>query len=110
MVPYLVGHNISQQHNMPRVDDHVVRFHGILDLVDDGSSCGFDTKHLGDLDDMIGRRMFPNDTCRRIYIFNSCDGRRNKITNLLSPYTAVNHIPPPAIPCLLFCPWHHLPL
>lgn len=40
---YLVGHDIAKQHDMTRIDDHVMRFHGILDLIDDRSPRGLDS-------------------------------------------------------------------
>ena len=47
---------------MPRVDTHAVARHCVLDLIDDGPTCGLDSQHLCGLDDMIGGRVFANDT------------------------------------------------
>ena len=62
-VACLVGHDVPQQHNVPRVDVHVVGFHSVLNFVDDGLAGCLDTEDLGDFDDMVGGREFANDTC-----------------------------------------------
>lgn len=53
MKRYLVGHDIAKQHDMSRVNDHVVTFHGILNLIDDGTPGCLDTEHLSNLNDVI---------------------------------------------------------
>jgi hypothetical protein len=40
---------------------HAVRGHGMLDLIDDGPSCGFNTQDLGRFHDVIRRRVFTHD-------------------------------------------------
>lgn len=62
---HLVSHNISQQHNMSRIDIHAVTLHRVLDLVDDGLPRGFNPKNLCDVDDVVGRGLFANDSCER---------------------------------------------
>lgn len=61
---YLVGHYIAEQHNMSRIDAHSVRTHGVLNLIDDGQPCGFDTQNLGGFDNVVGRSLFADDTWR----------------------------------------------
>jgi hypothetical protein len=39
---------------MPRVNDHVVGLHRILDFVDDGPAGSFNAEYLSDFDDMVG--------------------------------------------------------
>lgn len=46
---------------MARIDDHVVRLHGILDFVDNCLSCSLDPKNLGDLNDMVGGCMLAHN-------------------------------------------------
>lgn len=47
---------------MPWVDDHVVRFHGVLDLVDDCSPRRFDAEDFGYFSDMIRRCLLADNT------------------------------------------------
>ena len=51
---------------MPRVDTHTVTLHGVVDLVDDSLPCSFDTKHLRDFDDVVGRGVLSDDACSRV--------------------------------------------
>ena len=60
-IAYLVRHDISKQHDMSRIDVHIVRFHSVLDLVNDRLTGGLDTQHLSDLDDMVGRCVLSDD-------------------------------------------------
>lgn len=62
---YLIGHYIAEQHNMSGIDAHSVRAHGVLNLVNDGQSCGFDTQNLSGFDNVVGRSLFADDTCRQ---------------------------------------------
>ena len=47
---------------MARIDDHIVRLHGILDLVDDRLTRCLDTQNLGNLDDMVRRSLLSHNT------------------------------------------------
>lgn len=49
----LVGHDVPEQHNVPRVDAHPVLFHDVLDLVDDRPARGFDTEDVRGFDDVV---------------------------------------------------------
>lgn len=49
---------------MAGIDNHVVRFHGVLDFIDDCLSCCLDSEHLSDFDDMIRRGLFADHTWR----------------------------------------------
>lgn len=40
---------------------HAVGGHGVLDLIDDGPSCRFDTQDLSHFHDVIRRRVFTHD-------------------------------------------------
>lgn len=64
-VTYLVAHDISQQHQMTRIDSETVRSHGVINLADDASASGLDTKNLLDLHDVVGRGLRADDTCAR---------------------------------------------
>jgi hypothetical protein len=57
----LVRHDISKEHDMAGINAHAVRGHGVLDLIDDGSSGRFDTQDLGHFHDVIRRRVFTHD-------------------------------------------------
>jgi hypothetical protein len=50
---YLVGHDITEEGDVTRVNAHAVGFHCVLDLVNDRPARGFDTQDLGDLNDMV---------------------------------------------------------
>ena len=63
---HLVGHDITKQHDVSRVDAHTVTLHGVVDLVDDRLPCSFDTKHLRDFDDVVGRGVLSDDACSRV--------------------------------------------
>ena len=57
----LICHDISEKHNVARVYAHSVRGHGMLDLIDNGSSSRFDTQDLTHFHDVIRRRIFAHD-------------------------------------------------
>lgn len=57
-----IGHDISEQHDMSRINRHSVRRHGMLNLVVDGLSSGFDTEHLASLHDVIRSGLYAVDT------------------------------------------------
>lgn len=59
---YLVGHDVSKQHDVPRIDTHAVTLHGVLDLVDDRPPRGLNSKDLRDLDDVVGGCLLANNT------------------------------------------------
>ena len=59
---YLVGHDVSQKHNVPRINAHTVAGHCELNFVDDSSPSSLNAQNLCSLDDMVGRSMFPNDS------------------------------------------------
>ena len=46
---YLICHDISKKHHMARVNAHTMCGHGVLDLVDDGSSGRFNAQDLSHL-------------------------------------------------------------
>lgn len=48
---------------MPRVNNHIMRLHGILDLVNDRPSCCLDSKDLRNFNDVVRRGVFSDDTC-----------------------------------------------
>lgn len=61
---HLEAHDVSEQHQVTRIDTETVRVHGVLDLVDDGLARRLDTEHLFDLHDVVRRRLPPDDTVR----------------------------------------------
>lgn len=59
---YLVGHDVSKQHDVPWIDTHAVTLHGILNLVDDCPPRGLNPEDLRNLDDVVGGRLLADDT------------------------------------------------
>jgi hypothetical protein len=57
----LVRHDISKKHDMAGVYAHAMRRHGVLNLVNDGSSRRLNTKNLGHFHDVIRRRVFTHN-------------------------------------------------
>lgn len=60
---HLVTHNISKKHQVTRIDSETVRRHSVVDLADDARASGFDSEHLLNLHDVVGRGLASNDTC-----------------------------------------------
>lgn len=58
----LVRHDITQQHDVSRIDRHSVRLHGMLNLVVNCLSSSFDTEHLAGFHDVICLCPGTNDT------------------------------------------------
>lgn len=52
----LVGHHVTQKHHVSRIDAHPVRLHGVLDLVVDCRTRGFDAQDFCGLHDVVGLR------------------------------------------------------
>ena len=60
-VAYLVCHNISEKHHMARVYAHTMCGHGVLNLIDDGSSCSFNAQNLRHLHYVVRRCVFAHN-------------------------------------------------
>ena len=59
----LVAHDVTQEHDMSRIDSQSVRTHRVMNLLDDRRSRRFDTEHFFDLHDVIRRGFESDDTC-----------------------------------------------
>jgi len=57
----LVRHDISKKHDVAGIYAHAMRRHGVLNLINDGPSRRFNTKHLGHFRDVIRRRVFTHN-------------------------------------------------
>lgn len=60
----LETHDVSQQHQVTRIDPESVRVHRVVNLVDDTLSSRFDTEDAFDFHDVIRRGQVSDDTCR----------------------------------------------
>ena len=60
-VAYLVCHNISEKHHMARVYAHTMCGHGVLNLINDGSSCSFNAQNLRHLHYVVRRCVFAHN-------------------------------------------------
>jgi hypothetical protein len=57
----LVRHDISKKHDVAGIYAHAMGRHGVLNLINDGSSRRFNPKHLGHFRDVIRRRVFTHN-------------------------------------------------
>jgi hypothetical protein len=67
----LVRHDISQEHDVTRIDRHSVGRHGMLNFVVNGLSSSFNTQDLACLHDVIRSGLDTVDTCDGLaYVVN----------------------------------------
>jgi hypothetical protein len=57
----LVRHDIPEKHDVSGIYAHAMRRHGMLNLINDGSSRRFNPKYLGHFRDVIRRRVFTHN-------------------------------------------------
>ena len=58
----LISHDVSQQHDVSRIDRHSVRRHGMLNFIIDRLSSSLDTKHITGLHNVIRSCLDSIDT------------------------------------------------
>ena len=51
---HLVGHDISEETRVSRIDSETVRGHGVVNLLDDRRSCSLNSEHRRSLHDLDG--------------------------------------------------------
>ena len=62
----LEGHEVSQHHGVTDVNAHAMALHGVDDLVHDGFTCCFNAQCLEHLNNAVGGRFAPLNTCTEI--------------------------------------------
>lgn len=90
---YLVGHDISKQHNMPGINAHTVALHRELNFIDDGSSSSLNTQNLSSFDDVVGGRLFSdNSLCSHDLLETVAFDQQLLFTFLASPVIVLFNI------------------
>ena len=80
---HLVGHDISEETRVSRIDSETVRGHGVVNLLDDRRSCSLDSEHRRRLHDLDGENHMRGRVsrlkvrpARKSFLRAYMDGRR----------------------------------